>query len=89
MTNEQITKRLVELCRKGEYEQAQKELFADDAASIEMEGSPGLGNAQGLPAIFDKGRQFKAMLEAEHGGCGSGGVVCAAPSLRSGGCARA
>jgi hypothetical protein len=69
MTTEQIAKRLVELCRKGAYEQAQKELYANDAASIEMEGSPsgGLGNAKGLPAILEKGRQFNAMLEAVHG----------------------
>ena len=75
MSTEQIAKRLVELCRKGEYEQAQKELYADDAVSIEMEGSQGLGNATGLAAIFEKGRQFDAMLEAVHGGTVSEPVI--------------
>ena len=67
MTTEQIAKRLVELCRKGEYERAQQELYADDAVSIEMEGSQGLGSVKGLPAIFEKGEQFNAMLETVHG----------------------
>src|SRR5262245_5881445 len=78
MNTEQIAKRLVELCRKGEYEQAQKELYADDAVSNEMEGAPsggGLGNAAGLAAIFEKGRQFNAMLEAVHGGNVSDAVI--------------
>ena len=75
MSTEQIAKRLVELCRKGEYEQAQKELYADDAVSIEMDGSQGLGNAKGLAAIFEKGRQFNAMLEAVHGGTVSEPVI--------------
>ena len=75
MNIEQVAKRLAELCRKGEYELAQKELFANDAVSIEMEGSPGLGNARGLAAIFEKGRQFNAMLEAVHGGSVSEPVV--------------
>ncbi|TAN04486.1 MAG: nuclear transport factor 2 family protein, partial [Rhodanobacteraceae bacterium] len=50
MNTEQIAKRLVELCRKGEYEQAQRELYAQDAVSIEMPGSPAgaLGDAKGL-----------------------------------------
>jgi len=75
MSTEQIAKRLVELCRKGDYEQAQKELYANDALSVEMEGSAGLGNAKGLPAIFEKGRQFNAMLEAVHGSSVSEPVI--------------
>jgi ketosteroid isomerase-like protein len=69
MNVETIARRLVELCRQGQYEQAQKELYADDAVSIEPEGMPpgGLGNAKGLPAILEKGHHFNAMLEAVHG----------------------
>ena len=37
MNTEQVAKRLVELCREGKYEQAQQELYGEDAASIEME----------------------------------------------------
>jgi hypothetical protein len=68
MNTEAVAKRLVELCRKGEYEQAQRELYAQDAVSIEMPGAPAgaLGDAKGLEAIFEKGRQFAAMVEAVH-----------------------
>ncbi len=68
MNTEAVAKRLVELCRKGEHEQAQRELYAQDAVSIEMAGAPAgaLGDAQGLRAIYEKGRQFAAMVEAVH-----------------------
>ena len=77
MNVEQIAKCLVELCRKGEYEQAQKELYADDAVSIEPANLPpgALGNVSGLPAIYEKGRQFQAMVEAVHGGEVSDAVI--------------
>jgi hypothetical protein len=77
MNIESIAKRLAELCRGGQFEQAQKELYASDAASIEPEGLPpgALGNARGLPAIIAKGRQFQAAIEAVHGGSVSEPVV--------------
>ena len=34
---EQIAKRLVALCREGKFSQAQDELYADDARSVEMD----------------------------------------------------
>lgn len=70
MPIESIAQRLVELCREGKFEQAQEELYAPDAVSIEPEGLPpgALGNAKGLPAIIEKGRQFQAAIEAVHGG---------------------
>jgi hypothetical protein len=68
MNTEQVARRLVELCRKGEYEQALRELYAQDAVSIEMPGLPegALGNAEGLEAIHEKCRQFFARVEAMH-----------------------
>ncbi len=77
MNTEQIARRLVELCRKGEYEQAQRELYAQDAVSIEMPGAPAgaLGDAKGLDAIFEKGRKFHDMLEAVHGSTVSDPVI--------------
>src|SRR4051812_8421111 len=77
MKIEQIAKRLVELCRKGEYEQEQKELYADDAVSIEAPGAPpgALGDVTGLPAILQKGRDFQAMLEGVHGGSVSDALI--------------
>ncbi|SFK53910.1 nuclear transport factor 2 family protein [Lysobacter sp. cf310] len=77
MNTEQIAQRLVELCRKGEYDQAQVELYADDAVSIEPEGLPpeALGNAHGMEAIREKGRKFNESIEAMHGSSCSDPVV--------------
>ena len=66
MTTTAIASRLAELCRQGQYETAQKELYSNDAVSIEPEGSPGLQTAKGLEAIVQKGRQFQSMVEAVH-----------------------
>ncbi|NIJ54929.1 nuclear transport factor 2 family protein [Dyadobacter arcticus] len=67
MTTTEIAERLVELCRENKYEHAQKELYADDAISIEPEGSPGEVWVQGLDKIIEKGNQFQAMIEEFHG----------------------
>ena len=77
MNTEQVAKRLVELCRKGEYEQAQRELYAQDAVSIEMPGLPegALGNVEGLEAIYEKGRQFSERVEAVHASEASDPVI--------------
>ncbi|MGH8182575.1 MAG: SnoaL-like domain-containing protein [Rhodanobacteraceae bacterium] len=75
MNTEQIAKRWVELCRKGEYEQAQRELYAQDAVSIEMPGSPGASDAEGLEAIYEKGRQWAAGVEAVHASNASNPIV--------------
>lgn len=68
MNTEQVAQRLVELCRKGEFDQAQNELYADDAVSIEPKGAPdGMGDAHGMDAIREKGRKFAESIEAYHG----------------------
>lgn len=70
MTTDQIAKRLVEMCRNNQWDQAQEELYADDAVSLEPEGLPpgALGDAHGLPAIREKARKFNERIEAVHGG---------------------
>ena len=70
MNTEQVAKRLVELCREGKYEQAQDELYAQDAVSVEMEGAPGdgPGKVKGLDAIREKGRKWQESIETIHGG---------------------
>lgn len=67
MDIQQVAARLVDLCRRGEYEAAQRELYADDAVSIEPAGAP-MERAYGLPAILEKGRRFRAGIETLHGG---------------------
>ena len=77
MSIESIAQRLVKLCREGKSDQAQQELYAADAVSIEPEGLPPgtLGHAKGLAAIAEKERQFKARIEAFHGSTWSEPVV--------------
>ncbi|MEO5889031.1 MAG: nuclear transport factor 2 family protein [Ferruginibacter sp.] len=68
MTTTEIAARLVELCRQGQFEAAQKELYAEDAVSLEPEASPGFEKeTKGLQGIIEKGRKFQAGIETEHG----------------------
>ena len=68
MTTQQIADRLVELCRKGDFENAQKELFSGDAISIEPEASSGFEKeTKGLKAILEKGEKFASMVQETHG----------------------
>jgi hypothetical protein len=64
MTTQQIANRLVELCRTGDFEKAQKELFAEDVISIEPEGMEGFDKeTKGLKAVLKKGEMFQSMVE--------------------------
>lgn len=67
MTTKEIANRLAELCRKGKWEQAQKELFSEDAISIEPYATPAFEKeTKGLNAIVEKGHKFEAMLQELH-----------------------
>jgi hypothetical protein len=67
MTTKQIASRLKLLCSKCKFEQAQRELFADDAISIEPQASPMFDKeTQGLEAIIEKGQKFDTMVEKMH-----------------------
>jgi len=67
MATKEIAARLVELCRQGQFETAQKELYATDATSTEPAGAQAPPFVAGLDGIIEKGHQFQAMLEAVHG----------------------
>ncbi|UNK48523.1 nuclear transport factor 2 family protein [Lysobacter sp. S4-A87] len=77
MKTEQVAARLVELCRAGKFDEAQRELYADDAVSIEPEGLPAgaLGNVKGLAAIQVKSQRFHDSVETFHGVSCSDAVV--------------
>ena len=77
MNTEAIANRLVALCREGKYEEAQRELYANDAESIEPDGLPPtvFGSVKGLDAIFQKSRTFQASIETVHGGHVSDPVI--------------
>lgn len=67
MTTVEIANRLVELCKSGDFEAAQKELFADDAVSIEPHASPEFEKeTKGLDAILEKGRKWGEMVQEMH-----------------------
>ena len=67
MTTKEIADRLVALCREAKYEQAQKELYADNCVSKEPYATPAFAQeTRGLPAIIEKGRKFVAMIEQVH-----------------------
>lgn len=75
MTTQEIATKLVDYCRQGQYETAQKELYAQDALSIEPEHSPAMRTVNGLDAIVEKGHQFQAMVEKVHSNTVSDPVV--------------
>jgi hypothetical protein len=67
MSTKEIASRLVELCRQGDFEKAQKELFAKDAISIEPYSTPDFQKeTKGLDAILEKGKKWSAMVETYH-----------------------
>lgn len=67
MTTKEIANRLAELCRQGEFETAQKELFAEDVVSIEPFASSGFEKeTHGLQAIIEKGHKFEEMVQEMH-----------------------
>ena len=67
MSTQKVASRLSELCNKGNFEAAQKELFADDAVSIEMHATPAFPKeTRGLNAIIEKGKKWSEGVEQVH-----------------------
>src|SRR5256885_12248269 len=64
MNTKELADRLVEICRKGNFEKAQKELFSQDAISIEPHSTPAFEKeTKGLKAIIEKGNKWNSMVE--------------------------
>ena len=67
MSTKEIASRLVEICRQGDFEKAQKELYAKDAISIEPHATPAFQKeTKGLDAILEKGKKWASMVEQYH-----------------------
>jgi ketosteroid isomerase-like protein len=67
MTIQEIANRLIEFCRKGDFESAQKQLFSDDAVSIEPYATPAFEKeTKGLDAIREKGKKWDMMVKEMH-----------------------
>ena len=68
MTTKEIAKKLKKHCEKGDFEGAQRELFAKDAVSIEPMASMGFEKeTHGLDAILRKGQKWNDMVSDSHG----------------------
>lgn len=68
MTTQQIAAQLAAFCAKGEFEKAQKELFADDVVSIEPYATPAFEKeTKGKPAVNEKIKSFMSMVEEVYG----------------------
>ena len=67
MSTQEVANRLVELCRKGEYETCYKELYSPNAVSIEPNADFGPPRTEGMEAIRKKGEAWSAMIEEMHG----------------------
>lgn len=66
-SSQQIATRLAELVGKGQFEAAQRELFAEDAVSIEPVASEHFAReTKGLRAIIEKGHKWESMVEKVH-----------------------
>jgi len=67
MTTKEIADRLIQLARKGDFETAQAELFADDAVSIEPHATPDFEKeTKGLKAIRKKADKWNSMVREMH-----------------------
>lgn len=75
MTTKEVADRLVQICRQGKIEDAQKELFAEDAVSIEPDDSMGPRETRGLEGIKKKGEMFNSMMENFYGATISEAIV--------------
>lgn len=67
MPTKEIAKKLKKLCEKGDFETAQRELFANDAISIEPYASDDFEKeTHGLKAIIEKGKKWNDMVTESH-----------------------
>ena len=63
MTTQAIASRLAELCKQGKFDEAQHELFAEDAVSIEPHATPAFSKeTRGLDAIREKAEKWSSMV---------------------------
>lgn len=67
METHEIARKLVDYCRRGDWDGAHQELYADDAKSIEPFDTPEYPKeVNGMDAIREKGKQFDASVEKCH-----------------------
>ena len=76
-TTQEVANRFYQLTQENKWMEIQKELYAQNAESIEPAhaASFGLKSVKGLEAIKQKGEEFNNMVEEMHGGYCSTPVV--------------
>lgn len=62
----EVANKLVELCRKGDWEGATNELYADNIVSLEPEGANGPQRIEGIEGKRQKDKMFAGMVEEFH-----------------------
>lgn len=67
MTTEEVAKRFNKLAQQEKWFEIQDELFASDIKSIDPQGSPYFGYAEGRDAVRKKGEDFIKKVEDFHG----------------------
>lgn len=68
MRTQDIADRFVSLCRQGQFETAQRELFSAEVVSTEPYGTPTFPQETvGLPALLEKAKKFTALIAEVHG----------------------
>lgn len=66
MSTNEVAQKLIGYCRQGKFEEAVKDLYANDVVSIEPDGAPDR-EVKGLEGVIAKGQQFLEMVEEFHG----------------------
>lgn len=66
MTTQEVANRLVDLSREGKFEDAQVELYADNAIALESPGGA-FANANNKQEVIEGGRKFRSTLKEIHG----------------------
>lgn len=72
-TTEQVAKRLTELCSTGKYDEAMRELYADDARHVEAMEMPGSGCervTEGKAELLKKSEQWEKSTQVHSASCG-------------------
>lgn len=67
ITTQEVADRFHELAQQERWFEIQDEFFSDDVRSVEPEGSPYFGYAEGKAAVRKKGEDFVSRIEAFHG----------------------
>jgi hypothetical protein len=66
MTTQEVANKLVDYCRKGQFDNAIKELYGNDIVSIEPDGAQ-MKEVKGLDNVIKKAEHFSSMIQEYHG----------------------